>query len=47
MTDTKYSPAEDDPRYSARALIRRLLLEQGLTHWRQYAVAFALMADLS
>ena len=44
MTNVKLSPAEDDPRYSARALIRRLLLDQGLTHWRQYAVAFTLMA---
>jgi ATP-binding cassette subfamily B protein len=43
MTDATLSPAEDDPRYSARALIRRLLLEQGLAHWRQYAVAFVLM----
>jgi len=30
--------------YSARALIRRLLTEQGLTHWKKYAVAFVLMA---
>jgi ATP-binding cassette subfamily B protein len=44
MTDANVSPAEHDPRYAPRALIRRLLLEQGLTHWRQYAVAFTLMA---
>src|SRR5690348_14092920 len=34
----------DEERYRASALIRRLLLEQGLTHWRKYVVAFALMA---
>jgi ATP-binding cassette subfamily B protein len=33
-----------EERYSALALIRRLLTEQGLVHWRKYAVAFALMA---
>jgi subfamily B ATP-binding cassette protein MsbA len=44
MTDLSFSPAEHDPRYSARALIRRLLLEQGFSHWRSYAVAFTLMA---
>jgi ATP-binding cassette subfamily B protein len=44
MTDLSLSPAEHDPRYSARALIKRLLLEQGATHWRRYAVAFTLMA---
>ncbi|MDO8981090.1 MAG: ABC transporter ATP-binding protein [Afipia sp.] len=32
----------DDP-YGAAALIRRLITEQGLQHWRRYAVAFALM----
>lgn len=37
-----FSPA-DDAHYGAFALIRRLLLEQGLAHWRKYAVAFALM----
>ena len=34
----------DDERYGAFALIRRLLTEQGFLHWRQYAVAFILMA---
>jgi len=34
----------DEERYRASALIRRLLLEQGLTHWRKYVVAFTLMA---
>jgi ATP-binding cassette subfamily B protein len=43
MTDLHVS-AEHDPRYSARALIKRLLVEQGLTHWRRYALAFTLMA---
>jgi subfamily B ATP-binding cassette protein MsbA len=38
-----FDPA-DDPRYSARNLIRRLFLEQGLSHWRKYAAAFVLMA---
>jgi ATP-binding cassette subfamily B protein len=33
----------DDP-YGAAALIRRLVTEQGLQHWRRYAVAFTLMA---
>ncbi len=33
----------DDP-YGAAALIRRLVTEQGLQHWRRYTVAFTLMA---
>ena len=33
----------DDP-YGAAALIRRLITEQGLQHWRRYTVAFVLMA---
>ena len=33
-------PTADDERYRAFALIRRLLTEQGLVHWRKYAVAF-------
>ncbi|NGX97548.1 MAG: ABC transporter ATP-binding protein [Candidatus Afipia apatlaquensis] len=33
----------DDP-YGAAALIRRLIAEQGLQHWRRYTVAFVLMA---
>ncbi|HET7805936.1 MAG TPA: ABC transporter ATP-binding protein [Pseudolabrys sp.] len=33
-----------EERYSASTLIRRLLTEQGLVHWRKYAIAFALMA---
>ena len=37
-------PTADDERYRAFALIRRLLTEQGLVHWRKYAVAFVLMA---
>lgn len=37
-------PAPDDERYRAVPLIRRLFLEQGLTHWRQYVIAFCLMA---
>jgi ATP-binding cassette subfamily B protein len=34
----------DDERYRPTALIRRLLTEQGLVHWRKYVVAFILMA---
>jgi ATP-binding cassette, subfamily B, bacterial MsbA len=37
-------PASADAQYSATALIRRLLTEQGLAHWRNYAIAFVLMA---
>jgi ATP-binding cassette, subfamily B, bacterial MsbA len=33
----------DDP-YGAAILIRRLVMEQGVSHWRRYATAFALMA---
>jgi ATP-binding cassette subfamily B protein len=33
----------DDP-YGAAILIRRLVLEQGLSYWRRYLIAFALMA---
>jgi subfamily B ATP-binding cassette protein MsbA len=32
-----------DAQYRPLALIRRLLTEQGLAHWRQYAIAFMLM----
>ncbi len=35
--------AADDERYRVTALIKRLFLEQGMPHWRRYAVAFALM----
>ncbi len=37
-------PSADDKRYGTFALIRRLLTEQGLVHWRKYAFGFALMA---
>jgi subfamily B ATP-binding cassette protein MsbA len=37
-------PSAADENYSALALIRRLLTEQGFVHWRKYVVAFALMA---
>ncbi len=33
----------DDP-YGAAVLIRRLVMEQGIGHWRRYLTAFALMA---
>ncbi len=37
-------PAAADARYGAFVLVRRLLTEHGLRHWRRYVVAFALMA---
>ena len=37
MTTTTLEP---DSRYTTAALIRRLLFEHALTHWRLYAVAF-------
>ena len=40
----KSLPSVADERYSALALIRRLLTEQGLLHWRKYATALVLMA---
>lgn len=40
----KSLPSIADERYGALALIRRLLTEQGLVHWRSYATAFVLMA---
>jgi ATP-binding cassette subfamily B protein len=41
LSDT--APLKHDP-YGALLLIRRLLVEQGMTYWPRYAVAFALMA---
>jgi len=35
---------DDDERYRAWPLIKRLLTEQGMVHWRRYAFAFSLMA---
>jgi ATP-binding cassette, subfamily B, bacterial MsbA len=43
MTDHSL-PTAADQRYRPTVLIRRLLAEQGLTHWRRYIVAFVLMA---
>jgi ATP-binding cassette, subfamily B, bacterial MsbA len=37
-------PSSADAQYSAWVLVRRLLTDQGLRHWRKYVVAFALMA---
>ena len=37
-------PKADDERYGAYVLVRRLLTEQGLQHWRKYLIAFILMA---
>src|SRR6185503_7302644 len=42
MNEHRLPMAEE--RYSALALIRRLLTEQGMMHWRKYAIAFVLMA---
>ena len=38
------SKSADDERYRPFALIRRLLTQQGIVHWRKYTVAFTLMA---
>ena len=38
-----FNLADDDARYRVRTLIKRLFLEQGLSHWRRYAIAFSLM----
>ena len=43
MTD-HILPDSADARYGTIAMIRRLLLEQGLARWPQYAFAFVLMA---
>lgn len=43
MNDPKNSAA-DDARYGTYAMVRRLLREQGLARWPQYAIAFILMA---
>jgi ATP-binding cassette subfamily B protein len=37
-------PSDDDERYGTYPLIRRLVAEQGLVHWRKYAFAFVFMA---
>jgi len=42
MADTP-KKITDDP-YGAAILIRRLIMEQAITYWRRYLVAFALMA---
>ncbi len=36
-------PPAADAHYGARHLIKRLLTEQGLVHWRKYLIAFTLM----
>jgi subfamily B ATP-binding cassette protein MsbA len=36
--------ASEDDRYSTKAMVRRLLVDEAWTHRRRYAVAFALMA---
>jgi ATP-binding cassette, subfamily B, bacterial MsbA len=36
-------PKAEDGRYGAYVLVRRLLIEQGLQHWRKYLIAFILM----
>ena len=42
MNERSLPTAEE--RYRALPLIRRLLTEQGLVHWRKYVIAFILMA---
>ena len=42
MTAPKAEPAD---KYSTRILVRRLLIDEALTHWPLYAIGFALMAD--
>jgi subfamily B ATP-binding cassette protein MsbA len=37
-------PSSADAQYRPLTLVKRLLTEQGLVHWRKYAVAFTLMA---
>jgi ATP-binding cassette subfamily B protein len=37
-------PAADHKEYRTIALIKRLVAEQGIVHWRKYAFAFTLMA---
>ena len=44
MSSQILKSTDDDERYRPIALIRRLLTEQGVVHWRKYAVAFVLMA---
>src|SRR5690242_19735231 len=41
---TPASAGQAAPDYGAMAMIRRLLAEQGVKHWRRYASAFILMA---
>jgi ATP-binding cassette, subfamily B, bacterial MsbA len=36
--------AETEDRYSTKNLVRRLLIDEALTHWRRYALGFVLMA---
>jgi subfamily B ATP-binding cassette protein MsbA len=42
MNDQTLPAAHDDP--GTIALIKRLVTEQGIVHWRKYALAFTLMA---
>jgi ATP-binding cassette, subfamily B, bacterial MsbA len=35
--------AKSEDKYSTRSLVRRLLVDEALTHWRLYAIGFALM----
>ena len=37
-------PSAADANYGALHLVRRLIAEQGLVHWRKYLIAFAMMA---
>ena len=37
------APTADSDKYSTGILVRRLLMDEALTHWRLYAIGFALM----
>ena len=36
-------PASADEKYGAFVMVKRLLTEQGMRHWRKYLIAFTLM----
>ncbi len=40
----KTAPADSSDNYSTYSLVRRLLVDEALTHWPRYAFAFTLMA---
>src|ERR1051325_413798 len=40
---TKFLPSSADKYYGIAAMVRRLVMEEGVRHWKKYAVAFVLM----